>query len=127
MSVEFISRLLVASLIMHGKGAGVQRFLVLQVRSCTLDTWLPEQVEFMARTGNARANAFFEARLDAGLKPAYGSVDLEPFIRRKVWPHSHAHIRLANFDSAYIPPHHGKLPEMGQQFYQLPLSMLTAA
>jgi hypothetical protein len=24
-----------------------------QVRSCTLDTWLPEQVVFMAQTGNA--------------------------------------------------------------------------
>lgn len=55
-----------------------------QVRSCTLDTWLPEQVEFMEKTGNLRANKYFEARLEADLKPAYGSNDLDPFIRRKV-------------------------------------------
>ena len=42
----------------------------LQVRSCSLDTWLPEQVEFMGRTGNARANAYWEARgLAPGSKP----------------------------------------------------------
>jgi hypothetical protein len=42
-----------------------------QVRSCSLDTWLPEQVEFMARTGNALGNAHWEARLaQAGGKPA---------------------------------------------------------
>lgn len=39
----------------------------LQVRSCSLDTWLPEQVEFMARTGNALGNAYWEAALPAGL------------------------------------------------------------
>ena len=55
-----------------------------QVRSCTLDTWLPEQVAFMARTGNARANAALEARLDPSQKPSYYSPDLEAFIRRKV-------------------------------------------
>ena len=55
-----------------------------QVRSCTLDTWLPEQVAFMAQTGNDRANQYFEAKLERELKPAYGSVDLERFIRRKV-------------------------------------------
>lgn len=56
----------------------------MQVRSCTLDTWLPEQVEFMERTGNLAANAYFEARLDPELKPVYGSADLQPFIFRKV-------------------------------------------
>ena len=58
----------------------------VQVRSCTLDTWLPEQVAFMARTGNAKANAYYEAKLDSSQKPSYYSPDLEPFIRRKV-PH----------------------------------------
>ena len=38
----------------------------------------------MAQTGNDRANRYFEAKLERELKPAYGSVDLEPFIRRKV-------------------------------------------
>lgn len=55
-----------------------------QVRSCTLDTWLPEQVAFMARTGNARANAALEARLDPSQKLSYYSPELESFIRRKV-------------------------------------------
>jgi len=41
----------------------------LQVRSCSLDTWLPEQVEFMARTGNALANAYWEGGMKEGQKP----------------------------------------------------------
>ncbi len=56
------------------------------MRSCTLDTWLPEQVAFMARTGNARAHASLEAKLDPSQKPSYYSPDLEAFIRRKVRP-----------------------------------------
>ncbi len=55
-----------------------------QVRSVSLDTWLPEQVAFMARTGNAVANAHREARLDPALKPPAASPELEGFIRRKV-------------------------------------------
>lgn len=56
-----------------------------QVRSCTLDTWLPEQVAFMDHTGNAKANAYYEAKLDPSEKPSYYSPDLEAFIRRKVF------------------------------------------
>ena len=56
---------------------------LLQVRSCTLDTWLPQQVTFMAATGNAAANSYWEAKLGPGQKPHYESSDLEPFIRRK--------------------------------------------
>ena len=40
-----------------------------QVRSCSLDTWLPGQVAFMAGTGNAVAAAFWEARLRPGRRP----------------------------------------------------------
>ena len=56
----------------------------LQVRSVTLDTWLPSQVAFMAATGNAAANAHYEAQLDPAQKPSYYSPDLDAFIRRKV-------------------------------------------
>ena len=55
----------------------------MQVRSCTLDTWLPQQVSFMAATGNAAANSYWEAKLGSGQKPHYESSDLEPFIGRK--------------------------------------------
>jgi Putative GTPase activating protein for Arf len=55
-----------------------------QVRSTTLDTWLPEQVEFMARTGNAVANAYWEARLaDPAAKPAHDSPALDGFATDK--------------------------------------------
>ena len=67
--------------------AGIHRGLgvhISKVRSCTLDTWLPEQVRFMVRTGNAAANAHYEARLDPAQKPSYYSPELEAFIRRKV-------------------------------------------
>ncbi|KAL0053270.1 hypothetical protein WJX82_003543 [Trebouxia sp. C0006] len=66
--------------------AGIHRGLgvhVSKVRSCTLDTWLPQQVSFMAATGNAAANSYWEAKLGPGQKPHYESSDLEPFIRRK--------------------------------------------
>ena len=73
----------------------------LQVRSCTLDTWLPGQVSFMAATGNAAANAYWEAKLTSSQKPHYESPDLQPFIRRKYcnkefaegeWPPAAAHV-----------------------------------
>jgi stromal membrane-associated protein len=47
--------------------SGIHRSLgvhVSQVRSTTLDTWTPEQVEFMVRArGNDACNAFWEAQL----------------------------------------------------------------
>ncbi|KAI3426323.1 hypothetical protein D9Q98_008696 [Chlorella vulgaris] len=70
--------------------AGVHRGIgvhVSKVRSCTLDTWLPDQVEFMARTGNALANAYWEAKLGQGQggKPSQltSLPELEAFVRRK--------------------------------------------
>lgn len=66
--------------------AGIHRGLgvhVSKVRSCTLDTWLPEQVKYMDRLGNQRANACLEARLQPGLRPPRDSSDLDGFIRKK--------------------------------------------
>jgi stromal membrane-associated protein len=62
----------------------VTRLLVVQVRSVTLDTWLPDQVAFMERTGNAVANSFWEARLGQTRKPDHDAPELQAFIRRKV-------------------------------------------
>lgn len=70
--------------------AGVHRGLgvhVSQVRSCSLDAWRAEQVEFMAACGgNKRANAYWEARLEDG-KNGRPRVDtlahLDAFVRRK--------------------------------------------
>ncbi|GAB4817208.1 hypothetical protein N2152v2_004254 [Parachlorella kessleri] len=67
--------------------AGIHRGLgvhVSKVRSCTLDTWLPGQVAFMAHTGNAVANKYWEARAGDQAKPAYSNLaELDAFIRRK--------------------------------------------
>lgn len=68
--------------------AGVHRGLgvhVSQVRSCSLDTWLPAQVEFMAGCGgNKRANAYWEAGLAGKPRPPVAtSSELESFARRK--------------------------------------------
>ena len=49
--------------------SGVHRSLgvhISKVRSATLDTWLPEQVAFVEAMGNAKGNAYWEARLPAG-------------------------------------------------------------
>ncbi|KAG2490744.1 hypothetical protein HYH03_010899 [Edaphochlamys debaryana] len=67
--------------------AGIHRGLgvhVSKVRSTTLDTWLPEQVALMARLGNKRANAFFEATLTPAMRPPRDCTpELERFIRLK--------------------------------------------
>lgn len=58
---------------------------VTKVRSTTLDTWTPDQIEMMVRTGNEVANLYYEARLDPREKPTE-STDartMENFIRNK--------------------------------------------
>ena len=68
--------------------SGVHRSLgthLSKVRSTTLDTWLPEQVEFISKLGNVRANAFWEARLPRGFRrPTEGDMSaLKNFITEK--------------------------------------------
>jgi stromal membrane-associated protein len=69
--------------------SGIHRSLgvhISQVRSCNLDTWLPKQVEFVRAMGNARANAFWEARLPGGFRRPPGgnpNPELAAFIRAK--------------------------------------------
>jgi len=68
--------------------SGVHRSLGVhcsKVRSTTLDTWLPEQVAFVQRMGNRRANAYWEARLPASFRrPAEGDMSgLSTFIGDK--------------------------------------------
>jgi len=73
--------------------AGIHRGLgvhISQVRSTTLDAWTCTQVDFLSATGNAVANAHWEAQLPVGFQrpraeDADGrpSVALEGFIRRK--------------------------------------------
>jgi len=68
--------------------AGVHRGLgvhISQVRSCSLDSWLAPQVEFMASCGgNLRANQYWEARLPVEKRPSVASLaDLDNFLRRK--------------------------------------------
>eukprot|EP00873_Tetraselmis_striata_P010520 jgi/Tetstr1/430784/TSEL_020569.t1 len=68
--------------------AGIHRGLgvhISKVRSCTLDTWLPEQVAFLSNTGNTIANSYWEARLPPHERPATGSDRqvLASFIRAK--------------------------------------------
>ncbi|KAI8113382.1 hypothetical protein M9435_003386 [Picochlorum sp. BPE23] len=65
--------------------SGIHRSLgvhVSQVRSTTLDTWLPEQVEFVSVVGNALSNAFWEAGLPRGFVRPSGvdALELKRFI-----------------------------------------------
>ncbi|XP_024929185.1 probable ADP-ribosylation factor GTPase-activating protein AGD15 isoform X2 [Ziziphus jujuba] len=62
--------------------SGIHRSLgvhISKVRSTTLDTWLPEQVTFMASTGNEKANRYWEARLP----PNSDRNGIEKFIHAK--------------------------------------------
>lgn len=63
-----------------------------KVRSANLDTWLPEQVAFVAAMGNGRAAVFWEARLPANFeRPRDGDMRaLSVFINQKC-----AHVMLA--------------------------------
>lgn len=58
----------------------------MQVRSCTLDTWLPRQIEFVRCMGNTKANKYWEARLPPGFRRPSGAnpgPELATFIRDK--------------------------------------------
>ena len=95
--------------------AGVHRGLgvhVSVVRSLTLDAWTPAQAAFMAATGNAVANAHWEAALPPGfVRPSPQQVDgrrppeLEAFIRRK---YSGAFVRAG---TTWPPKAGGAAPE----------------
>lgn len=74
--------------------SGIHRNLgvhISKVKSVSLDKWPVEQAEFMAKIGNAKANAFFEATLPANRKPTENDSTyvLENFIRdkyeRRLW------------------------------------------
>jgi stromal membrane-associated protein len=56
-----------------------------KVRSANLDTWLPEQVAFISKMGNRRANLYWEARLPADFRrPREGDMrELSSFINKK--------------------------------------------
>ncbi|CAK7327895.1 unnamed protein product [Dovyalis caffra] len=58
------------------RGLGVH---ISQVRSTTLDTWLPEQVAFMQSVGNRRSNSYWEAELS----PNFDRSGIERFIHAK--------------------------------------------
>ena len=67
---------------------GIHRSLgthISKVRSATLDTWLPSQVGWAGRMGNARAATYWEARLPPGFaRPAEGDMAaLSAFIGAK--------------------------------------------
>jgi len=61
------------------RGLGVH---ISKVRSCTLDTWLPTQVQFLSQTGNAVANAYWEAKRQSQSRPV-GDMALRTFIHEK--------------------------------------------
>ena len=68
--------------------SGVHRSLGVdtsKVRSTTLDTWLPEQVAFVQKMGNRRANLFWEGRLPGHFRrPVEGDMSaLRHFINDK--------------------------------------------
>lgn len=64
--------------------SGIHRSMgthISRVKSVDLDAWTDEQVESMVRWGNAKCNAFWEAKLPEGYVP--DSLKIENFIRTK--------------------------------------------
>ncbi|XP_065882178.1 probable ADP-ribosylation factor GTPase-activating protein AGD15 [Euphorbia lathyris] len=62
--------------------SGIHRSLgvhISQVRSTTLDTWLPDQVAFMQSMGNEKSNSYWEATLPSNVERN----GTETFIRAK--------------------------------------------
>lgn len=81
--------------------SGIHRSLgthLSKVRSTTLDTWLPEQVEFISKLGNVRANNYWEARLPRGFRrPSEGDMSaMKDFIVEKYQNQAYA---SSDFDS----------------------------
>eukprot|EP00210_Caulerpa_lentillifera_P004338 g4137.t1 len=81
--------------------SGIHRSL--GVRSCTLDTWLPNQVEFMVQTGNKVANGFWEAKLKPncrppGTDPLFSKFMNQKYILKKfasgIWPPENCRVQL---------------------------------
>ncbi len=80
--------------------SGIHRSLgthLSKVRSTTLDTWLPEQVEFISKLGNVRANNYWEARLPRGFRrPSEGDMSaMKDFIIEKYQNQVHFSLLLA--------------------------------
>ena len=67
--------------------SGIHRSLgvhISRVRSTQLDKWTEQQVDFMERMGNERANAYWEKNLPANVKPQKSDLQtVEKFIRQK--------------------------------------------
>ncbi|GAA6002766.1 hypothetical protein JCM10207_007665 [Rhodosporidiobolus poonsookiae] len=66
--------------------SGVHRSLgthVSKVRSIELDDWSDEQLTLMEEVGNARSNAYYEARLPEGTIDALDDSTIAAFIREK--------------------------------------------
>ena len=63
------------------RGLGVH---ISRVRSTQLDKWTEEQVAFMERMGNVRANEYWEKNLQPGAKPKSSEMNVvERYIRNK--------------------------------------------
>jgi stromal membrane-associated protein len=68
--------------------SGIHRSLgthISFVRSCTLDTWSPEQVRFMAAVGNRLANDYWESKIpdDFEFPDPTNTYQMSTFIRHK--------------------------------------------
>ncbi|EEH55952.1 uncharacterized protein MICPUCDRAFT_18341, partial [Micromonas pusilla CCMP1545] len=63
------------------RGLGVH---ISRVRSTQLDKWTEDQVAFMEKMGNERANAYWEKNIPPGAKPKTSDLPtVERFIRAK--------------------------------------------
>ncbi|KAL0038188.1 hypothetical protein WJX79_007060 [Trebouxia sp. C0005] len=96
--------------------SGIHRSLgthLSKVRSTTLDTWLPEQVEFISKLGNVRANNYWEARLPRGFRrPSEGDMSaMKDFIIEKYQNQAYA---SSDFDSPPNIDNYFKHPFMQQ-------------
>ena len=86
-----------------------------KVRSANLDTWLPEQVAFVAAMGNGRAAIFWEARLPPNFeRPRDGDMRaLSVFINQK-WANLAARAAAQCIMLLRgIPKHYGPVADTG--------------
>ncbi|CDY46889.1 BnaA01g27890D [Brassica napus] len=68
--------------------SGIHRSLgvhISQVRSITLDTWLPDQVAFMQSTGNAKANQYWESELPLHFERSSSDAFIRAKYNEKKW------------------------------------------
>ena len=93
------------------RGLGVH---ISQVRSTTLDTWLPEQVRRMRLVGNVKSNLVYEAKLPKTYKRPSHTRDGQAAVKRFTYM---KYVQKKWYDSKAAKQGEARSHQKGGQFF----------